>query len=297
MCNCDRLSLLLNTLSLSQHHLIPFVSIFFEELNNYLELSLDGAGKTLGLMTYGRKKDFAFRVASYMQTCDIDNGCLQLFLNRVQFFDYCKFFFKVEINLEGPKECSYYFRRRASLTVAKDWLVDVGVNVEGIQFLEACARALQKETIHFLGAADCIGGENLQKAYFSQPEDGGAWERIHKASQFVGLPENKWKLLERYRRLLNNKTLFFSISFAKQKLCPGIKLDIEGVEANTVETIMNEAGYCQQACEHTQLLLELFNKKKFDYLGLRLLPNQPLITKVYVYQSAAINKPSYDKRK
>ena len=239
----------------------------------------------LGLMTYGRKKDFAFRVASYMQTCNIDEGCLQLFLNRVQFFNYCKFFFKVEINLEGSQEYSYYFRRRASLAVAKDWLIDAGVNVEGIKILKACAHVLQKETIHFLGAADSIGGENLQKAYFCLPQDGGAWEKTHKAGQFVALPEDKWKLLERYRSLLNNKTLFFSISFAKQQLCPGLKLDIQGVEPNTVETLMNEVGYSQQACKHTQLLLELFNKKKFDYLGLRLLPNQPLTTKVYVYQS------------
>ncbi len=150
----------------------------------------------------------------------------------------------------------------------------------------SCRSRKEQATIIFLGAADSIGGENLQKAYFCLPQNGGTWERIHRASQFVALPENKWKLLECYRSLLNKKTLFFSISFAKQKLCPGLKLDIQGVEANTVETLMNEVGYSQQACKHTQLLLELFNKKKFDYLGLRLLPNQPLTTKVYVYQSS-----------
>ncbi|OUC11750.1 MAG: hypothetical protein B0A82_26540 [Alkalinema sp. CACIAM 70d] len=281
-----RLGLLLGTLDLSWPCVIPYVAKFSEELNAYQELSLDGTGTTLGLMTHGTGKDFAFRVARYMETHSIDEDRLRRFLVRARFFEHCSLFFKVEITSEGPIEFSYYFRQRASLEVARAWLIDTGVDVESLALLDTCAQVLQKKTVHFLAAAECTNGDSVQKVYFSQPEDGKAWERAYQAGQYVGLTEDSWHPLKPHKAVLIHHPLFFSLAFANGQLLPGAKLDVQGVDPNTVEALMKETGQSQEACDRTRLLLELFEKGKFDYLGLRLRPNAALTTKVYAYRSS-----------
>ena len=279
-----RLGLLLGTLNLPWPHVTPFVSTFSEELNVYQELSLNDIGTVLGLMTRGTGKDFTFRVASHMESHGIDEDRLRRFLVRARFFEHRNLFFKVEIAPEGPIEFSYYFRQRASLEVARAWLIDTGIEEESLYLLDACAQILQKHSVHFLAAVERPNSDSVQKIYFSQLDDGKAWERAYEAGQLVGLTEASWHPLKPYKKALIDRPLFFSLTFANSQICPGAKLDIQGVKPDTVEALMKETGQSQEACDRAQLLLELFEKDQFDYLGLRLRPDEPLTTKVYAYQ-------------
>lgn len=280
-----RLGILLGALELPWPRVTPYVSAFPNELNAYQELSLDGAGTTLGLMTRGSGKDFAFRVARYMEDHGIDEERLRLFLVRARFFEHRSLFFKVEVGAKGPSEFSYYFRQRASLEVARAWLANAGVGEAGLAVVESCARELQKKSVHFLAACERSGGESIQKVYFSQPDDGHAWDRVRGAGRMVGLTEASWQPLEAGLNALIDKAPFFSIGFSKDQLCLGAKLDIPEVDSKAVKMLMTRNGCAQESCDRARLLLELFRKKRFDYLGLTLRPDASLTTKVYAYQS------------
>ncbi len=280
-----RLGLLISTLDLPWFRVTPYISTFSNELNAYQELSLENTGTTLGLMTHGSSKDFAFRVARYMETHGIDEERLRRFLVRSRFFEYRNLFFKIEVASEGSMELSYYFRQRASLEVARAWLADPGVDANGLALVEACAQELQKHSVHFLAAAERSNGESLQKIYFSQPDDGQAWERVRSAAKLVGLTETSWQPLKPHWNKLIDRPLFFSLSFADGHLCSGAKLDVQGVAPNTVDNLMKQTGCSQEACDRARLLLELFGKEQFDYLGLKLHPKASLTTKVYAYQT------------
>ncbi|NEO15007.1 MULTISPECIES: hypothetical protein [unclassified Moorena] len=281
-----RLGILLGSLDLSWYQITPYVSTFSDELNTYQELSLNNTGENMGVMTCGNGKDFAFRVAHYMETHGIDEERLRRFLVRAQFLEYRNLFFKVEIGSEGLVEFSYYFRRRSSLEVARAWLADTGVDIKELSLIEDCAQVLQKHSVHFLAAAECPNGQSLQKIYFSQREDGYAWKRVRIAGQLVGLTDDSWQTLVPHQDALSDRPLFFSLTFGDGHLIPGAKLDVGGVDFNTVGNLMKQTRCSQKAREQTQFLLELSEKKKFDYVGLKLYPNAPLTTKVYVYESS-----------
>ncbi len=280
-----RLGVLLGTLDLPWPRVTPYVSAFSGELNGYQELSLDGAGTTLGLMTKGSGKDFAFRVTRYMEGHGICENSLRRFLVRSRFFQHRNLLFKVEVGPKGPTEFSYYFRQRASLEVARAWLTDSGVDAEGLGLMEACAQEMEKRSVHFLAAGERPVGESLEKVYFSQPNDGKGWRKARDAGRIVGLTESCWAPLSRHRDNLTNRSLFFSISFAQGKPSQGAKLDIQGVDADTVEALMKQGKRPQEACDRTRLLLALFDKDAYDYLGVRLYPDGSITTKVYVYKS------------
>lgn len=279
-----RLGILLGTLNLPWAKVTPYVSAFSEELNGNQELSIDGSGEAIGLMTRGSGKDFVHRVARYMEQNGIGEVALRRFLVRGRFFDYKNLFFKIEIDSTGPIEFSYYFRRGASLEVAAAWLKDTGVDDDGFALVKGCAEKLEKESLHFLAAAERVNGESYQKLYFSQPEDGRGVERIYEAGQLVGLTDSSWGELKPYIPGFKDKTLFFSLTFHNGLLCPGAKLDIKGVNPQTVMELMKMSGQRQEACDRSNLLLTTFNKKEFDYLGLRLSPKGEFSTRVYVYR-------------
>ena len=174
---------------------------------------------------------------------------------RAHFFEHRNLFFKVEVASEGPIEFSYYFRQRASLQVAQAWLIDTGVEVESLSLLDACAQILQKNSVHFLAAAERPNSHSFQKIYFSQPNDSKAWRRVYSAGQLVGLTEASWYPLKPYKNDLINRPLFFSLTFTNGQICPGAKLDVQGVKPDTVEALMKETGQSQEACDRTRLLL------------------------------------------
>lgn len=280
-----RLGLLFAAIDLPWNRVIPYVETFASELNAYQELSLDSTATTVGLMTRGRGKDFAFRIARYMENHGIAELSLRRFLVRAKFLDYQNIFFKVEINSAEVFEFSYYFRQRISLEVAGAWLRDTGVDTEGLTYVYACAKELQKQTVHFLAAAERLEGESIDKVYFSQPQDLEVWDRAKNASYLAGLTENCWQPLVPFQTMLRNQPLFFSLAFSGGQFCPGIKLDIQGVSSDIVETLMQQAGCSPEVGNRTQLLLNLFEKAQFDYLGVYLNPNRSFDTKVYVYHS------------
>jgi hypothetical protein len=280
-----RLGLLLGAIDLPWNRVTPYVEAFASELNAYQELSLDSTATTVGLMTRGSGKDFAFRIARYLENHGIDESRLRCFLVRAKFLEYQNLFFKVEINSAGVFEFSYYFRQRVSLEVVGAWLRDTGVDTEGLAYVYACAKELQKQTVHFLATAERPQGESLEKVYFSQPQDREAWDRVKNASYLTGLSENGWQPLVPFQTILRHQPLFLSLAFSGGQFCPGIKLDIQGVTPDIVETLMQQAECSPEVCKRTQLLLNLFEKQQFDYLGVHLNPNNSFDTKVYVYQS------------
>jgi hypothetical protein len=279
-----RLGILFGSLKLPWARITNYVSTFSEELNAYQEMSLDGTGTTLGLMTRGSGKDYVFRVGRYMENHGIDEERLRLLLVRARFFQHRNLFFKVEVGPEGPTEFSYYFRQRASLDIARAWLANAGVSEAGLAVLESCARELEKHSVHFLAASERPDGESQQKIYFSQPDDGKAWDRVRKAGRIVGLTEASWQPVEDCGNAIVDKSPFFSIAFSNGQLATKAKLDIPGPDSTTVKTLMARNGLSRKAYDRTRLLLELFRKDQFDYLGLTLHPDASFETKVYAYQ-------------
>lgn len=279
-----RLGVMLAALNLPWPKTVPYLRAFSEELKGYQELSLDGSGDVLGLMTRGSGQDFAHRVARYMESQGINEERLQSFLTLARYFDYKGLFFKIELDSSGPVEFSYYFRRGASLKEGMAWLKSGGVDDGSLSIVERVAAKLQKESLHFMAASEHINGERLRKIYFSQPEDGQSAGRLYEAGRLVGLTQNSWAPLLPYKALFNRQTTFFSLKFKEGRLCPGAKVDIRGVSPPTVKALMQEAGQGDQAYELAQLLLSTFQKKQYDYLGLRLTPEGTFTTRVYTYK-------------
>lgn len=278
-----RLGLMLGVCQLPWALLSDYISVFLPELTHYQEISLDATGTSLGLMTRGSGKDFAFRVTHYLETHGIAEVDLKRFLRRSQDFEYANLFFKVELDQTGPVEFSYYIRRRPALEIAQTWLAAVGIDDDDWQRLTHYAQCLQKHTVHFLGEALTLQGSSVQKIYFSQPEEPTAWERIQQAAQLAGTPLSQWQYLQSYAETLKYQPLFFSIAFANGHQRPGCKLDVRGVSPKLIDALLKHEQHSQAAIDRGHTLLQLHNKSLFDYVGFHLEPEKAIAPKVYMF--------------
>ncbi len=281
-----RLGVLLGGLGLPWEKVTPFVGAFPDEMGRYQELSVDDRSTDLGLMTRGGGKDFTFRVARYMETHGIDEPRLRRLLVTARYFEHRNLFLKVEVGPGGPSEFSWYFRRRPSLAVARAWLAEAGVGDEALDTVEEVARTLDKETVHFVAAAEHVDGSSLQKLYFSQPTDDGALDRLEAAARLCGVDDGTWAPLGSRAEVLTGKTTFLSVGFAGGQLLPGTKIDVHDLPPDVVGSVMAEAGRDAAAFERMDLLLKMIDKPTVDYAGFKLRPGRPVATRVYAYRSS-----------
>ncbi|MCG8422697.1 MAG: hypothetical protein MJE77_32675 [Proteobacteria bacterium] len=239
-------------------------------------------------MIRGRGRDFTFRVARYMETCDVKKRDLRRFLVRARHFEHANLFFKVEFGTQGPREFSYYFRRRAKLEVVRAWLADSGVGDQGWYRAARCAEALGKKTAHFLAASvapvplvkDDPVLDSTEKVYFSQPADGEIWSRVLAAGQSWGLQNSAWNQLIAYRDALFAHGAFFSIQFRSGIEVPSIKLDVHRLSPTTISAL---AAGSAATVARFDLLRTLFGKEKPDYFGIRLGVRGPESTRMYCF--------------
>lgn len=292
-----RLGLLAGSLGISWTATIPFIEAFAGELSDYQELSVDGAmsrqgdsGPGLGLMTRGNGKDFVFRIARFMECINhqgnadhpadefaVDETALRRFLVRARVFEHRNVYIKIELDRCGVRDVSYYIRARPRLEVVHAWLADAGVDVQGRERVTACAHALNKSAGHFLACSLHRRREALDKVYFSQPDDPGAWTRVRDAAGTWGVPAAQWSAVESHRRVLARRPLFFSIGFHRAKPVPGIKLDVHRLPADaTLELLGRLPGATRPAAaERFALLRSLFDQEHHDYVGIRLDARRP----------------------
>ncbi|GAB4558739.1 MAG: hypothetical protein Tsb0020_03970 [Haliangiales bacterium] len=272
-------------------HATPLVEAFASELNEYQELSVDDNGYAIGLMTRGQGKGFTFRVARYMEELAVDERELRRFLVRARHFEHRNLFFKVEIGSEGPREISYYFRRRPQLDVVRAWLADSGVDEHGWSRLAECARVLGKRTAHFLAASIRPGQSPTQplidKVYFSQPVDDIAWQRMRNAATCWGVESEDWSPLAAHQSSLSPHIVFVSMAFCAGLPVPGVKLDFHQVSPDTVKSL---TGNRTATIERFERLRTLFEKQHYDYIGVRIGHGSPIATRAYCYFSSSAKR-------
>ena len=265
-----RLGVLLGALKLPWSQTAPMIRAFASDLSDYHELSVENRAPVLGLMTSGHSKAFAFRVARYMEDHGVPEPELRRFLVRARYFEHRHLFFKVEFAPSGPYEFSYYVRRRVGLDVARAWLADCHVDDHGWASLEACARAIDKRTVHFLAGSVRLDQPSIHKVYFSQPDDGQAWQRVQAATSRWGLEPEAWHALLPHRAPLANRPMFFSVGFQDGVPMPGVKLDFQSVDTSVVHAMLANETIARARFD---LLRRSFNKQRYDYLGVQLRPD------------------------
>lgn len=274
-------------LGLQWERLAPYLRTFPVELDRYLELSYDPATNSMGLMTRGDGREYAFRLARFMEEHGIGQERLKRFLVRSRFLEHTNLFFKMEFGEQGPTELSYYFRRRPGLEVARAWLADTGVSDQDMAPLEAVASVLEKRTVHFLAASERLDGSHAHKIYFSQPAETDSWERVRAAANGMGVGERTWDVLEDQRDHLDGHTLFVSLGWQDGQVQPGCKVDVHGVPGRVLDTWTARAGLRSEARDRAKLLVDLHQRGEADYVGLSLgTDDRPPAVKVYCYRSA-----------
>ena len=279
-----RLGMVLAALDIPWPTVIPYVRRFPEELNGYLEISMDPQQGSMGLMTRSSGKDYAFRVARSMELDGVHEASLRRFLVLSRHFAHTNLFYKVEFGSDGSREHSCYFRRRPPLDVALTWLQSYHAPPSLLERVQAVARMLHKRTVHFLGVALPLGGAPVLKVYFSQSASQDSWGRVRAVAHSLGLSDADWSPLEAQRAALSGHTLFLSLGVADGALLPGLKLDVHGVDTDPVAALMAAAGATPEPMERLGLLPAVFEQPRHDYVGIRLTPGEPMRFKVYAYQ-------------
>ena len=280
-----RLGGILGIMNIPWPTVVPFIQAFSLHMNKYLEFSIGEKGDNLGIMTKGSGKEFAFKLAKLMETHGIDKERLKRFLVAAKYFDYRNIFFKIEIDKSGISEFSYYFRRRPSIEIAQAWLKSSNVRNEDLILVKEIATVLHKKTVHFLASSETPDGQSIQKIYFTQPIVSNSFNVIQQASFLAGNTSIDWIKLEEYKKLLVQNQLFVSLSFKKGKLIPGVKLDIQNVDQQTLWNMLTQKKGKNEIKKQFQLLLTLLEKKNVDYLGLHIRPVKPIKCKIYLHMS------------
>ena len=157
---------------------------------------------------------------------------------------------------------------------------------ETLDKVEEVAGVLDKDTVHFVAAAEHIDGTSLQKLYFSQPTDDGALDRLEAAARLCGVDEATWAPMGSRREALAGKTTFLSVGFSDGQLLPGTKIDVHDLPPDVVASVMADAGRDGAAVERMDLLLKMIDKPTVDYAGFKLRPGRPVATRVYGYRSS-----------
>lgn len=281
-----RLGLLLGALELPWERAAPVVAAFPGELSRYQELSVSDTRADLGIMTRGEGQEFTFRVTHFMERHGIEEARLRRLLVTARYFEHRNLFFKVEVGPEGVEECSWYFRRRPELAVARAWLAQAGVAESGLRLLDQVAQVLGKKTVHFLGAAEQTDGTSRFKVYLSQPDAADSFQRLAQAARVCGVGDDGWAPLGDRMLDLAGHTAFFSLSFSPEAL-PGAKIDVHGLDVDVVGSLMAQAGRDHAALERVRTLLEVMERPQADYAGFRLVPGQEISTRVYALREAA----------
>jgi hypothetical protein len=278
-----RLGVLLGSLELPWEKVTPFVEAFPEEMGRYQEISVSDRGVDLGLMTRGSGQDFTFRVTRYMEDHGVAEAALRRLLVTARFFEHRNLFFKVEIGADGPVEFSWYVRRRPELDVARQWLAAAGVGDDALDRMERVAAELGKRTVHFLACAEGADGTTKHKIYLSQPDAAASLRRIQRGAGLLGVDDASWAPLGSREEVLAGHTAFLSMGFADGALLPGAKIDVHDLDPEVVTGIVQEAAHDPDAAERIALLLGVMGRPRVDYAGFRLVPGQPVHTRVYAY--------------
>lgn len=263
----------------------PYVRAFSLWLNGYQEISLDLAEQDLGLMTRGSGQDFTYAVTRFMELAGVPEPRLRRLLVTGDFFRHRNLFFKLELGPDGGQEMSWYFRRRPDLATARAWLEADGVAAGDLDTWQAIAGDLGKRTVHFLGSAEAPGADRShQKVYLSQPE-GTSWDRLLAAGERLGLSRGDWAPLLDFRGALEGHTCFLSVDFVDGRLQPGAKLDIHRVPPEVAHALGRAS---QKVIDQGAMLRDLFDRRRYDYAGVRLAPGAMPAVKVYCYRQGKL---------
>ena len=278
-----RLGMMSATRGLAWQRFTPFVESFSPELDGYQELSLTPGGGDLGLMTRGSGEGFTHRVARYMDLRGVPEARLRRLLVTARHFEHRNLFFKAELTPEG-EEMSWYFRRRPRLEVALEWLAADGIGETDRGLTALVAGALGKKTVHFLGCSEApkAATPSGSKLYFSQPTD-APWDELISAATITGLSDAEWAPLLARREELEGHTCFLSLDYADGRLKPGVKIDIHGAPVDAADALARV-----RASPHGLTLLKLFERARYDYIGVRLRPAQEPTVKVYCYRQGPL---------
>ncbi len=282
-----RLGVMLGALELPWEQVTPFVEAFPEEMGRYQELSVDDRTAELGLMTRGADKDFTHRVARFMERHGIDEERIRRLLVTARYFEHRNLFFKIEVGPDGPREFSWYVRRRPGMDVARAWLAEAGVDEASLDRAGEVARVLGKRTVHFLACAEQPAGSSLFKLYFSQPEEADAFARLAAAARLAGISAEDWAPLADHEGSLAGRTSFLSLGFADGGLLDGAKVDVARPPRDVVADIVGRAGRTEASADRFALLLETMGRTAPDYAGFRLSPGKPVSTRIYAYSPDA----------
>jgi len=272
-----RLGVLCAGLDVPWASVVPYVGAFSERLKDYFELSVDPRSVSLGVMTKGEGQAYAYRVTRFMEENGIPEPALRRFLVRAKYFEYRNVFFKAEVDGRGLREFSTYFRRRPPIQVAHAMLADSGVDGDSIGLMEAVAEVLEKQTVHFVGTAATRSGHLLEKVYFSQSDVLASWDQIHTAATLCGLSDADWAPLADIRPVLEGHTSFVSLSFADGVIQPGLKLDVHDVAPGVVKALVPHEAEQERA----DLPRAVFAHSDHSYVGIRLMPGEPVRVKTY----------------
>ena len=280
-----RLGLLLAARGLEWTRSAAYVRDFSAWLAGYQELSLSLRGRDLGLMTRGSGLAFTHAVARYMEGAGVGEPRLRRLLLTADQLGHRNLFFKLELGPEGALELSWYFRRRPPLAAALAWLDAEGVARADREAWAAAAAAMGKRTVHFLGCAEHpASGASRQKLYLSLPPE-APWDRLLAAGEHLGLTRRDWEPLLAHRGTLEGRTCFLSADFADTELLPGAKLDIRGVPPELAHSLGRAS---REGAAQGDMLRELFDRRRYDYAGFRLLPGAAPSVKVYCYRQGKL---------
>lgn len=219
---------------------------FGGEMQQYCELIAGAKGNPVGLMFRGQGQSFTDRVDRWADAWNVpaaDRGQLTALAER---YAHTNAFLKLGWKAGAARLLEVSYRRRPPVRrVLHDFFVQ-GVDKECLQRILWLSRVLQKETVHFVGAAHQSGEELSYKLSFSQFITAESYARVVARilailEHFSIVPTHQNSFLQFHPQLCppdREGTIFLSFSFTPHGLHPHFQIDYPQVSPRSIQQVM-----------------------------------------------------------
>ncbi len=210
---------------------LAVVDRFQGALDGYAEIILGPGQQPVGFMTRGEDVAFTADVQGTLSELGMPPEARAHHQTLAEWFEHQRAFFKVEWHPNGEPLAACYYRRRPKVDEVATRMAHWGLPASTRELLFDVARALQKDTVHFVSAAFRPGRPVHHKLYFSQwvtlETEEAVTQRLAAVFKLFGFQSQVQDWQRKHTRSLKpgESTVFLSVSFHNDGVVPSFKID------------------------------------------------------------------------
>lgn len=255
---------------------LAVVDRFGPALDGYAEIILGPGRRPVGFMTRGEDADFTDATQTTLAELGLPTEARDHHRRLAEWFEHQRAFFKVEWHGEEPL-AACYFRRRPKVDDVALRMAHWGLPASTRELLFDVARALQKDTVHFVSAAFRPDRPVYHKLYFSQwvtlETEEAVTQRLANVFKLFGFQSQVQDWQRKHVRSLKpgESTVFLSISLNADGVVPSFKIDYP--EVGPARAALWLPASQATVISEAEVARNLAGSATLSYLGVRYTPD------------------------